>query len=329
MLQDSGNEWYQLHIIVANYAKEHFDIGSEQANRQALNAAHAKAAQYYLQYAETNCSPRDKRQNADNVKPLTEAVWQYCQTGRWQEAYDLMLNEGLFSDLRRWGRNADLLELCQLLLPSREWQPERSQAARIYAELGEVYDDLGKKQEALASFEQALGIRREVGDRRGEGETLNDLGTVYNALGKQQEALAYYQQALGILREVGDRGWEGETLNNLGEVYNALGKQREALAYYQQALTIRREIGDRGGEGTTLHNTGTLYFERSCYDVALASFLLAWGIFEEVLSPHRNVVQHWIDGLRREVGEEQFATLLARVEPQAQQVVEQALREGL
>ncbi len=51
--------------------------------------------------------------------------------------------------------------------------------------------------------------------------------------------------------------------------------------------------------------------------------------FEEVQSPNRDSVQSWTDDLREEIGEEQFATLLAQVEPQASQIVEQALREGL
>jgi len=119
------------------------------------------------------------------------------------------------------------------------------------------------------------------------------------------------------------------TLHNLGAVYNALGKKQEALSYYEQALGICREVGDRGGEGTTLHNIGTLYFERSRYEVALACFLLARGIFEEVLSPSRDVVQRWMDDLRRKVGEEQFTTLLAQVEQQARQIVEDALHGGL
>jgi hypothetical protein len=65
------------------------------------------------------------------------------------------------------------------------------------------------------------------------------------------------------------------------------------------------------------------------YDVALASLLLARDIFEEVQSPNRDAVQNWIDSLREEAGEEQFTTLLAQVEPQASQIVERALHEGL
>ena len=36
----------------------------------------------------------------------------------------------------------------------------------------------------------------------------------------------------------------------------------------------------------------------------------------------------WLDALRTEVGENQFAALLAQVEPQSQLIVEQALHEG-
>lgn len=67
------------------------------------------------------------------------------------------------------------------------------------------YDDLGEKQRALEIFNQALSLRRQVGDRAGAATTLNNIGLVYDALRKKQQALDHYNQALPLLRRVGDR----------------------------------------------------------------------------------------------------------------------------
>ena len=79
---------------------------------------------------------------------------------------------------------------------------------------------------------------------------------MYDGLGDRAQALTYYQQALPIRREVGDRAGEATTLNNIGAVYDGLGDRAQALTYYQQALPIRREVGDRAGEAATLNNIG-------------------------------------------------------------------------
>jgi tetratricopeptide (TPR) repeat protein len=367
LLQASGEGRYQLHVIVGSYAQDHFVEGDKQANQQALKAAHVRAAQYYLQQAATSCPPREQRRQISEVHDLVEATWQYCQAEQWQEAYDLMGQEGIFNDLNRWGGNATLLELFLLLLPDK-WHPKPSQAAIIYNSLGQVYNSLGQMQRARESYEQALHIykkardhrmegwvlnnlgqvymtlgqieqareyyeealriRKKVKDRSGEGTTLNSLASLYESQGNNEQALSYYQQALNIHRELGNRSGEGATLNGLGLLIDSLGKHEQALSYYKQALSIRREVGDRSGEGFTLWNIGVFYFKQRRYDMALACLLLARGIFEEVQSPNRDKVQERIDELHQKVGKKRFATLFAQVEPQAHQIVEQALHEG-
>ena len=108
-------------------------------------------------------------------------------------------------------------------------------------------------------MEQALGVRRGVGDRGGEATPLHAIGKVYADLGEPQQALAYYEQALLLSRAVGDRGVEATILHNIGKVYSHLGKPQQALAYYEQALALYRAVGDRGGEASTLHNIGVVY----------------------------------------------------------------------
>jgi tetratricopeptide (TPR) repeat protein len=124
---------------------------------------------------------------------------------------------------------------------------------------GLIHSLLGERQKALEYFSQVLPLRRAVGDRRGEASALNNIGLTYNMLDKKQKALDYFNQALPLSRAVGDRGIEAGTLNNIGSVYNSLGEKQKALNYYNQALTLMRAVGDRSGEAGRLNNIGSVY----------------------------------------------------------------------
>jgi CHAT domain-containing protein len=133
-------------------------------------------------------------------------------------------------------------------------------------------------------YQQALAIKKEVGDRSGEGTTLNNIGGGYKSLGQYPKALEFYQQALAIKKEVGDRAVEGTTLNNIGEVYNYLGQYPKALEFYQQALAIVKEVGDRAVEGTTLSNIGVVYRSLGQYTDAEKNLFAAIQIWESLRS---------------------------------------------
>jgi CHAT domain-containing protein/tetratricopeptide (TPR) repeat protein len=148
--------------------------------------------------------------------------------------------------------------------------------------IGGVYEAQGRYGEALEHYEQALAILRAVGDRAGEGVTLNNIGLVYDNQGRYGEALEHYDQALAITREVGDRAGEGATLNNIAAVYEAQGRYGEALEHYEQALAIRRAVGDRAGEGQTLNNIGGVYDNQGRYGEALEHYEQALAITREV-----------------------------------------------
>jgi hypothetical protein len=93
LLEPFGEGRYQLHAIVVEYAQGHFDANNELTNKEVLKAVHARAAQYYLGQAAKNCPPHEKRRKVNDVHDLIEAVWQYCQAEKWQEAYKLMERE--------------------------------------------------------------------------------------------------------------------------------------------------------------------------------------------------------------------------------------------
>ena len=82
---------------------------------------------------------------------------------------------------------------------------------------------LGKTKDALANFQEALQIRREIGDKRGLGDTLIDLGNFYDDRGDHDQALKMYKEALQLQRDLGNESLQAICLNNIGSAYSAKG----------------------------------------------------------------------------------------------------------
>jgi len=63
---------------------------------------------------------------------------------------------------------------------------------------------LGEVERAIKYYEQALSITKEIGYRRGEGTWLNNLGEVFEDLGKYDLALACHLLAKKIHKKIKD-----------------------------------------------------------------------------------------------------------------------------
>ncbi|MDM8524378.1 tetratricopeptide repeat protein [Desulfococcaceae bacterium HSG8] len=161
---------------------------------------------------------------------------------------------------------------------------DRSGEGTTLNNISQIYRAWGRNEEALRTLEESLDIRREIGDRSGEGTTLNNISQIYRAWGRNEEALRALEESLAIRREIGDRSGEGTTLNNISQIYDSWGSYEEALRALEESLAIRREIGDRSGEGTTLNNISQIYD--------------SWGSYEEALS----VLEESL-AIRREIGD--------------------------
>lgn len=215
----------------------------------------------------------------------------------------------------------------QALAIFRELGDKTGEAATLN-NLGRVYEDLGQLEQGQEHYQQALDIFRGEGDRRGEAWSLNNLGKACRKLGAYEQALTYLQQALAIRREI-DRKGEGRTLRNMGTVYEVMGLDEAALDYYRQALAIAQEVEDQEGQGKTMRNLGKLYLDMQRYETALAFLVLARDILHAIDSTYYQESLRGIETLRKTIGDEQFATLIAKVESHAQEIAEQALGEKL
>ena len=89
------------------------------------------------------------------------------------------------------------------------------------------------EQKAIEYYNQALPLRKDVGDPVGLSTTLNDLGTVYDNLDQEEKALDFYNQALPLEQSAGDHSGEAATLSNMGTIYDDYGAAAKGSRLFQ------------------------------------------------------------------------------------------------
>jgi hypothetical protein len=99
-------------------------------------------------------------------------------------------------------------------------------------------------------LEEALGICRDLGNRRGPGNALIFLRIARRATRDYPAAAGDLEETLGICGDLGDRGGEAEALNEAGTPHRVAGDLRQAGACHQQALDLTRQIGSSWDEAT-------------------------------------------------------------------------------
>ncbi len=95
----------------------------------------------------------------------------------------------------------------------------------------------------LQSYEQALGLFRQVGSTLGEANVLKAIGDVQQFRHESDAALLSYQQALDLFRQIGYRLGEANVLQAIGDLQQFRDERDAALLSYQQALDLFRQVG--------------------------------------------------------------------------------------
>jgi tetratricopeptide (TPR) repeat protein len=145
---------------------------------------------------------------------------------------------------------------------------------------------LGKNKEAMANFQEALQIRREIGDKRGLGDTLIDLGNLAADRGDHDGALKMYKEALELEREIGNESLQAVCLNNIGSVYSEKSQYEDALTYLQQVLQLREKSKVPQDIVDALHNLGQALASMGQYDQAITYYMRALDMRRSINDPH-------------------------------------------
>jgi len=269
------------------------DDHSDGPERLSEVAGGAGAYRLEVTSGDKDASPGRYRLRIEELRPAREIDSVRVKAERGHDESGRLRAEGSEESRRKQ------MDILLKILPLWQQVGDLTEQAMVLTDLGEAYDDLGEKRQALEEYDLALDLARRGGDRLGEGRAHNDIALVYDRTGEYRKAIEHYkasaeifrslgltldaermnqsmgwtyrnigmlhealdilQSGLPYLHEKGDRDGEAGAYNNIGLVYDDLGEPRKALEYEMRALPLRRAVGDRRGEAATLSNIAFFY----------------------------------------------------------------------
>ena len=187
---------------------------------------------------------------------------------------DWLMRFGYFTENLRL--NGLLIEQLFDHVPSNNEDDLRTELAGVYNNRGITYGQMGRLEEAVADYGQALQLRRTLVESEGRQELRNELASVYDnrgvafaVLGRLEEAVADYGQALQLYRMLVDSEGRQELRNELAGVYNnrgiayrQMGRLEEAVADFDQALQLWQTLVDSEGRQELRNDLAMVYNNR-------------------------------------------------------------------
>jgi tetratricopeptide (TPR) repeat protein len=273
----------------------------------------------------------------DKAQHHFKQALQYSRTAKAQIIEVKALNN-LGSIYRAYGQIEQALVCYQDAMHLCDGMQEYGEQGVTFNNLGRALQDLGQTEpalkiskkryrDAIIYYKQALKMYNSEKNALEVARTLNNLGEVHGKIGRSKETLAYFRQALDCFRSIGEKRGEGIVCNNLGTFYRKAEQYVDALEYYARALRIFRAIGTQGDEAIVLRNLGHVYIFAQRNDVALACFLLARDIYEEMHQPERGTIARGLQALLAEG--QSFEQAVTAIGSSASVKLEKALERGL
>ena len=137
--------------------------------------------------------------------------------------------------------------------------------------------------EVVAIREQA------VPDSSDLAATLNNLGNLYHEMGRLDDAARVHERSLAIKEKVDgpDHYFLSQSLSNLANVYTKQGRYDLAESMHRRALAIKRNALEANHPeiGVSEHNLGDLAFHRGHLEAAEAQYLKAREIWAKTFPP--------------------------------------------
>lgn len=136
--------------------------------------------------------------------------------------------------------------------------------AVVYANLALAYRQTGQLSEAIQTWEEAIALYRDRGEKDLEiAKLLTEQAQAYSDLGQHKRGIVLLESALEILKEQPDPLTEAAIHGIFGNAYMALGNYETAIASHEKSLAIARSSNSTRHIATALNNLGTVRLKQA------------------------------------------------------------------
>ncbi len=162
-------------------------------------------------------------------------------------ADDAMLSAAIYAEIgAAFGEQELFNASVEASLRSLWWldrvrHPDLDVKARVLTNLANAWYRLGKTDQAVNYFEQALAAATDGENLLRIANAHMALGITARATGQLQAAMRHSDQALAMHHRLGHEQIANRILNNLGDVYYAQGNVKEARRLQTQCLERGRQ----------------------------------------------------------------------------------------
>ncbi len=135
-----------------------------------------------------------------------------------------------------------------------------------YVNIGSLYAELGKNEEALDFYNKAIEVLKITNNQEQLCVCMISIGDIYESQGNFNDAINKYTKGLTIAECIKNKVYECNALTSLGKAYQNIREFTKAEDSHLQSLKIAELLGDKLSKTECLTNLGTLYLVKEDAD---------------------------------------------------------------
>jgi len=140
--------------------------------------------------------------------------------------------------------------------------------AEVMRAKGVLLRYVGRTEDAVKSYVDALAVFRAVGARRSEARVMTSLAFAMFVLERFEDVIALGLESVKIDLSIGGRFQIAKTLSNVGQAYARLGDLGRGLSFLRRAREAHERYADQDSRADTLLCTAGILLEAGDVDAA-------------------------------------------------------------